>query len=99
MFIIDNVGLNELYRIHWFPTDSRGMCNCDRFVEENRTDYFVVLQSLLHNEGNSIALFKENVSYKSKMYVKNGIKNLYNKLNEVNIELIMPDELYDFVFK
>ena len=103
MFIIDNIEMTELYSMSMkfsrCPTDSRGMCNCDRLVEENRTDYFVVLSLLLQYEGNSIALFKENVSYKSKMYVKNGIKNLYNKLNEVNIELIMPDELYDFVFK
>ena len=98
MFVFNGIGLLELHLNHGKAGTNHSMLNCDRMAKENNPNYFVVIRGLFcyYNGGSSLALFRE--SYEIKMYVKNGVKKLNDKLKEINIDLLMPDELRDFVF-
>jgi hypothetical protein len=100
MFIFDRIDLNELYSNNERTGRKNNMLNLDRLTQENNPNYFVVCRGLFcyynGNSSNGLALFREKHEYK--MYGKNGVKKLHDKLKEINIDLLMPDELRDFVF-
>ena len=100
MFLFNGIPLSELYLNNsGHSGQNNSMLNCERMAKENKPNYFVVIRGLFCyiNGGSSLALFRE--SYEIKMYVKNGVKKLYNELKKININLTMPDDLWDFVFK
>ena len=99
VFVFNGTDLNELYLNNsGYSGPNNSMLNCDRMVKENNPNYFVVYRCFFcySNGGSSLNLF--NQSYEIKMYIKNGVKKLYNELKKINIDLLMPDELRDFVF-
>ena len=89
MFIFDNIEVDELRSINGIERWHNERLNPKRFDKEN---YLVVSHGIME-------LLRPEVSYKEKIYFKNGIKKLYNQLKADNIELTMPDELKDWVFK
>ena len=99
MFIFDNIELNELYSIKGSHGWAPAILNFDRLIQEKYVNYLVVSQGMLSYSNGIMWLLRPEVSYKEKMYVKNGVKKLYNQLKADNIELTMPDELRDWVFK
>lgn len=99
MFVFNGIPLDELHMNRGKAGGNDSMLNCGRMAKENNPNYFVVTRGLFCyiNGGSSLALFRE--SYEIKMYAKNGVKKLYNELKKININLTMPDDLWDFVFK
>jgi hypothetical protein len=95
MFIFDNIELEELRSIGGIQGWNNERLNPNRFDKEN---YFVVTGAMICCSNGNMGINRPGVSYKEKMYFKNGIKKLYNQLKSYNIELTMPDELKDFVF-
>ena len=85
VFVFNGTDLMELYSIEDWK-------NTRDVIKENNPNYFIVFRSLL-----SVS-YLFNQSYEIKMFIKNGVKKLYNELKKINIDLLMPDELRDFVF-
>lgn len=97
MFIFDNVEVSELYHKCKSAGDDRMLNNIDFIVRENNPKYFVVSGDVFGYVNGRLNIF--NQPYDVRTYVKNGLKKLYEKLLDVNIELTMPNELLDFALK
>ena len=108
MFIFDNVELNELYskagkghRVNRGNEDYH-MLNIPLIVKENNPKYFVLFRGLLgynSNNNNRLVLFNEPHDVDLRAYMKNGIRELYERLRDIQIELTMPSELREFVLR
>lgn len=102
MFIFENIEFTELVTtLNNNNSNSRltiqNMLDCNKLTKENNPTYFVVCRGLFSYIQGELCLFRE--SREVQMYVKNGVNKLYNKLKEMNIELKMPNQIYNFVFK
>ena len=99
-FIFDNIELIEL--VHKTGdvsrrSESNNLLNIDVTVRENNPKYFVVFGGVFTYVNGRVQV--TDYQHEVQTYVKNGLKKLYEKLLDINIELTMPSELLDFILK
>jgi hypothetical protein len=75
------------------------MLNIPRIVKENNPKYFVLFRELLTYNNNRLCLFDQPHPDDVRAYMKNGIRKLYERLRDIQIELTMPSELREFVLR
>lgn len=94
IFLFNDLDISELC----YRKEKRMLTCFDACIQKNKNlDYFVAFRYFFQSNGTRLNLFN-NQPYEYTMYVKNGVKKLYNELKKININLTMPDEVSDFVF-
>ena len=99
MWVFDDIPL-EVY-LQWRNKAfmGNGRPDVDYVCKENDSRYFVLEREWLSYTNGVLTIRQPNIAYVHKMYFKNGLKKIHKQLKEMDIELKMPAELFDFVFR
>ena len=99
MWVFDDIPL-EVY-LQWRNKAfmGNGLPDMDYVCKENDSRFFVLEREWMSYTNGVLIIRQPNIAYVHKMYFKNGVKQLHKQLKGMDIELKMPAELFDFVFR
>jgi len=99
MWVFDDIPLEVYSQWRNKAFMGNGRPDVDYVCKENDSRYFVLEREWMSYTNGVLTIRQPNIAYVHKMYFKNGVKQIHKQLKGMDIELKMPAELFDFVFR